>query len=80
MSQIASCVLRTVEIQPSVKGIKLREAGFNSASQIGATIDISKGMKAQKGQKGSFQLQLTGLESKKSAHVFIGKNRIPSYF
>jgi len=30
------------------KGIKLREAGFNGASQIGVTVDISKGMQAQK--------------------------------
>ena len=46
------------------KGIRLREAGFNGASQIGTTIDISKGMQVQKMQKGNFQLPLTGLHLK----------------
>jgi len=35
-----------MEIQYIVKGIRFRKAGFNGASQIGTTIDISKGMQA----------------------------------
>ena len=37
-----------------IKGIRLRKAGFNGTSQIGATIDISKGMQAQKDKKEIF--------------------------
>jgi hypothetical protein len=36
------------------KGIRLRKSGFNGVSQIGTTIDISKGIQAQKGKKEIF--------------------------
>ena len=43
------CVKENVNTtQHVVKGIRLREAGFNEAPQAGVTIDISKGMQSKK--------------------------------
>jgi len=36
------------------KGIRRKKSGFNGVSQIGTTIDISKGIQAQKGKKEIF--------------------------